>query len=107
MVLEDVFEKRFYAYMLALVSSQIIATTNAYLFHKYVTFKSRLKGRRMIIEFLRFCSTYVITFSLSLTLLPFFVEGFHIDPKLAGAITALICITIGYIGHSRFSFNES
>ena len=100
-----VFTERYYSYMSAMVLGQIIATINAFVFHKYLTFKSTVKGKRIIIEFLRFCLTYVVTFSLSLILLPFFVEIFKIQPKVSAAIVILLSTVISYIGHSRFSFN--
>ena len=106
-ILEDIFTKRYFAYMSAMVLGQIIATINAFIFHKYVTFKSEVKGRRIVTEFFRFCLTYVFTFSLSLILLPLFVEKIHIHPRIAAAIVILICTLISYVGHSRFSFNPT
>ena len=35
---ENIFLERYYAYMLAIVLGHIIATINAFIFHKYVTF---------------------------------------------------------------------
>ena len=90
--------------MSAMVLGQIIAVINAYIFHKYVTFKSAVKGKGIIIEFFRFSMTYGVTFCLSLVLLPFFVEIFHIPPKISGAFVILICTVVSYLGHSRFSF---
>jgi len=104
-IFEDIFTKRYFAYMLAMVLGQIIATINAFLFHKYITFKSKVRGWGIILEFFRFCLTYVFTFSLSLILFPFFVELINIHPRITGAIVILICTLISYVGHSRFSFN--
>lgn len=98
------FSARYIAYMSAMVLGQIIAVINAYIFHKYITFKSTVKGKGIIIEFLRFFMTYVVTFCLSLILLPLFVEIGHITPKISGAFVILICTIISYLGHSRFSF---
>lgn len=98
------FATRYIAYMSALVLQWIIAIINAYISHKYITFKSRVRGREMIIEFFRFSMTYAVTFCLSLILLPIFVEIFHIAPKISFAILILICAAISYLGHSRFSF---
>ena len=102
----NLFTKRYFAYMLAMILSQIIATINAFIFHKNITFKSKVKGKGIIIEFLRFCLTYVVTFCLSLILLPFFAEIFKIQPKISAAIVILICTVISYVGHSRFSFKK-
>ena len=104
---EKIYHERYYAYMLAMVSSQVVTTVNAFAFHKYVTFKSKVKGRGVIFEFYRFCLTYVFTFLLSLLLLPLFVEMFSIHPKLSAALVILISVVISYYGHSRFSFGAT
>lgn len=99
-----IFATRYIAYMSAMVLGQIIAIINAYVSHKYITFKSRVRGRKMIIEFFRFSMTYAVAFCLNLILLPIFVEIFRITPKISVAILILICAAISYLGHSRFSF---
>ncbi len=43
------FSRRYFAYMLAVVLSNFMAILNAYLFHKYVTFKSPVRGKGIII----------------------------------------------------------
>ncbi len=98
------FSARSVAYMCAMVLAQILAVINAYIGHKYITFKSEAKGKAIIAEFFRFSATYVVTFCLSLALLPALVEIGHIDPKISAAIIILICMGISYLGHSRFSF---
>jgi putative flippase GtrA len=103
-VFSYLFSPRYIAYMSAMVLGRIIAVINAYIFHKYITFKSTVRGKGIIIEFFRFSMTYVVTFCLSLILLPFFVEIYHITPKISVAIIILICTIISYLGHSRFSF---
>ena len=103
---ENIFIKRHFAYMLAMVLGHIIATINAFIFHKYVTFRSEVKGWGIIAEYFRFFFTYIITFTLSLILLPFFVEIVHLHPRIAAVIIILICTVISYIGHSRFSFKN-
>lgn len=105
-VFSYLFSTRYIAYMSAMVLGQIIAIVNAYIFHKYITFKSTVKGKGIIIEFFRFSMTYGVTFCLSLILLPSFVEIFHITPKISAAIIILICTIISYLGHSRFSFKR-
>ena len=95
------------AYMSAMVLGQIIAVINAYIFHKYITFKSTARGKQIITEFFRFCMTYVVTFCLSLILLPFFVEVGRIPPKISAAVVILICTIISFLGHSKFSFKDN
>ena len=99
-----VFQKRFMAYMTAAIVSNIIATISAFLFHKHITFQSTVRGKGVIIEFLKFYSTYTVTNILGLLLLPVFVEVFKIDPKIAGALLIPVVAIVSYFGHSRFSF---
>ena len=101
-----VFQKRYMAYMTALVLSNIIATISAFLFHKHITFKSTVKGKGVIIEFFKFSSMYAVTYILGLLLLPFFIEVFKIDPKIAGALLIPVVAIFSYFGHSRFSFKK-
>ena len=44
-IFEDIFAKRYFAYMLAMVLGQIIATINAFLFHKYIKLKQSINGQ--------------------------------------------------------------
>lgn len=106
MLFEGVFRTRYMAYMSANVLSNVIAVINAYIFHKYVTFRSAEKGTSLIIEFLRFSLTYVGTFLLSLVLLPIFVEFLRLTPRFAAALVILVCVIISYVGHSKFSFRN-
>jgi putative flippase GtrA len=101
---ERFFSHRYLAYMSAAVLSNILAIINAYIFHKYITFKSSVKGKGIIFEFTRFFSMYLFSFFLGLVLLPVFVELFHYDPKISAALIIPITTIISYIGHSRFSF---
>jgi len=103
-VLEKIFITRYFAYMSAMILGQFISTINAFIFHKYVTFDSELRGKDIIPEFFRFCLTYIVTFSLSLILLPIFVEIVHFHPRISGALVMLVCTIISYVGHSRYSF---
>lgn len=98
------FPKRYYAYMAAALLGNILAILNAFIFHKYVTFKSDARGKAVIIEFARFFSTYLFTMILGLVLLPFLVEVIGIDPKISGALLIPVTVIISYFGHSRFSF---
>ncbi len=100
------FSTRSIAYMSAMIIAQILAVINAYIFHKYITFQSAVKGLKMIAEFFRFSATYIVTFCLSFILLPLFVEIGNMHPKIAAAIIILICTVISYLGHSRFSFSK-
>jgi putative flippase GtrA len=98
--------QRYFAYMSAAVLSNILAIINAYIFHKYVTFKSRIKGIGIIFEFFKFSTTYLVTFCLSLMILPLFVEILGVTPKIAGGLVICCCTVISYVGHSKFSFRD-
>lgn len=93
--------------MTAAVLSNVLAILNAYIFHKYITFQSSVRGRRIIFEFFRFFSMYLFSIILGLTLLPILVEVFGISPKISAALIIPITTIISYFGHSRFSFSTS
>jgi len=90
----------------AMVMANVVSVINAYIFHRYITFRSPKKGREIITEFIKFCTTYVVVFVLNLLLLPSFVEIGRLSPKVAAALVIPLCTVISYIGHSRFSFGE-
>lgn len=104
--LSYIVSRRYLAYMAAMILGNIIAIVNAYFFHKTITFRSATKGKGAVLEFSRFCMTYLVTFCVSLVLLPLFVEVGGVDPKMAGALVILLCTAISYLGHSRFSFKR-
>ena len=105
-LLTYVFEKRSTAYMTAMVLSNIFAIINAFIFHKRFTFQSQTRGIAVVSEFIRFSTTYVFTFFLSLILLPVFVEIFLVTPEIGGALVILICTVVSYVGHTKFSFSH-
>jgi putative flippase GtrA len=100
------FSKRYLAYMLAQVLSNVLGIINAFIFHKYITFKSPVRGKGIVIEFARFFSTCLFSMIMGLILLPFVVEIIGFDPKISRAILIPIIAIINYFGHSRFSFKD-
>jgi len=100
------FSKRYLAYMLAQLLSNVLGIINAFIFHKYITFKSPVRGNGIIIEFARFFSTCLFSMIMGLILLPFVVEMIGFDPKISRAILIPIIAIINYFGHSRFSFKD-
>jgi putative flippase GtrA len=98
------FTKRLWVYMTAAVLSNILAITNAYIFHKFITFKSPVRGLGIIFELCRFFTTYLFSFIIGLIILPILVEICHIDPIAAGAIQISFTAIISYVCHTRFSF---
>jgi len=101
---ERFFSPRYMAYMSAAVLSNILAISNAFIFHKYITFQSTVHGKGIITEFARFFSTYIFSMILGLILLPVSVEVLGIAPRISAALLIPVTIIISYIGHSRFSF---
>ena len=101
---ERFFSPRYIAYMSAAVLSNILAITNAYIFHRLITFQSKVHGKGIITEFARFFSTYIFSIILGLILLPVSVELLGIEPRISAALLIPVTIIISYIGHSRFSF---
>jgi putative flippase GtrA len=106
-ILASVVASRSAVYMSALTLSNIIAITNAYIFHKYLTFRSPITGFAAITEFFRFASSYAFTFAISLALMPFLVEVIGFNARIAGGLVLLICLVVGYVCHSRFSFGKT
>jgi putative flippase GtrA len=95
------------SYMIAMVLSTVVAVLNAFFFHRTFTFQSRVRGRAVLGELVRFSSTYLFTFILSLFLLPAFVEILGLSARVAGALVVIVCTVFSYLGHSRFSFRKS
>lgn len=107
-IISHMVEKRITAYMLASVMSTIISILNAYIFHKKITFKSKINGiSGIIMEFLKFSCTYSFTFIIGIITLPILVEIFKFNPKIAAAIITLFCTVISYVGHLNFTFRNN
>jgi putative flippase GtrA len=91
------------AYLWAMGVAQVIGTINAYVSHRKITFSDRARGKQLS-EFMKFSFVYIVTFGLTLILMPVFVGGFGIGPELSGFIVICIGTAVSYIGHSRFTF---
>jgi putative flippase GtrA len=105
-IFAHVFSPRYIAYMAAMASTNILSVANAFILHKYWTFRSRTKGIGLMMEFFRFSCTYAFVFALTMLLLPVFTEVFHIAPRISAVIGIIISIIVSYTGHSRFSFKR-
>jgi putative flippase GtrA len=105
LLFKRLFNSYHYSYLPAMIFGNVLSIINAYIFHKYFTFKSRAIGFKLIYEFIRFFMTYVFIMVVSTLLLPIFIEIFNINAKMAGALSIIITTAISYFGHSRFSFN--
>jgi len=102
----DLFVRRYAAYMLAQILANILAIINAFISHKFITFRSNVRGLAVLYEFVRFSAAYLFSFLLSILLLPLTVEILHLSVPIAGALVLLACTVISYLMHSRFSFRN-
>lgn len=91
-------------YLYVLVISQIFSVTNAYVTNKIFVFETSGNYLR---EYVRFASYYTTSFIANLVVLPFLVEGLHVNPIIAqGGIIALSTV-LGFIWHRRITFKDS
>ncbi|MFQ6609458.1 MAG: GtrA family protein, partial [Fidelibacterota bacterium] len=104
---ENLFEKRYAAYMLAMIIGQVLAVVSAFVLHKYFTFKSSASGINALKEFLRFSMTYTFTFAVSLGALPVLVEILHIHPRISAGIITVILAIGSFLIHSRYTFRNT
>ena len=100
------FAIRYVAYTSAQVVGWLIAVANAYLLHKYVTFRSSTRGRAAWSEFFRFMQTYAAMFLFGLVLLPFLVEVVGLGPRVAALVATAIGVGISYVGHRFITFRR-
>lgn len=101
--IQAIFETTHLAYLWAMGVAQVIGTINAYLSHREITFAERARGNKLT-EFIKFSLVYVLTFCLTLVLMPVFIEVFGISAEITGIIVICIGTAVSYLGHSRFSF---
>ena len=101
-----IFATPYFAYTSAQIAGWVIAVANAYVLHKYVTFRSAARGRAAWAEFFRFMQTYVGMFLFGLVLLPFLVEVMGFGPPVAALIATAIGVVISYVGHRFNTFRR-
>jgi putative flippase GtrA len=88
-------------YMYALVASQVIGITNAYICYKLLVFRTRGNVMR---EYLRFYVVYGLAFLINVVLMVVFVDELGVNPLIAQGLIAAIVVVISYLGHSKYSF---
>ncbi|MDR2365455.1 MAG: GtrA family protein, partial [Zoogloeaceae bacterium] len=86
------------------VANHFIAVLNAFIFHRYVVFRSK---NNIVREFLRFNISYVITLVFGLVLIFILVENMDIHPILGQGITTPACVALTYFAHKYFSFGQT
>ena len=88
-------------YMAALVVSTILGVTNAFVCHRWFTFRSRAP---MLRAYLRFYVVYGFQIGATFVLLPVCVEWLRLPPVLAQIVIAVLTTVLTYAGHKRYSF---
>ncbi len=106
LLLKPFFEVQYFAYTSAQVISLGLAYLNAFLCHKYITFRTPVRGKKIFIEFIRFCMTNAVIAVFDFVWMPMLVELGHLSPILAAAIIIPIRGVFSYFGHLHFSFRK-
>ena len=93
-------------YFLSLGLSYLFATLLAFALHRRYTFG--VSGRdRLVTDFLRFESVYVVMLAINAALLPALVEGAGWPTLVAQAVCVVVTTVTSYLGHRFFSFRHS
>ena len=90
-------------YMVALVISQIVCTTIAFIVYKVGVFRTRGNVAR---EFRSFATFYLLNYIVNWACLPFLVEVAGLSPIIAQWIFTAGVAVGSYMWHSRISFRQ-
>ena len=90
-------------YLAIQVLSTVINITTAYLFYKFIVFRTRGNYVR---EYLRFYVVYAMPIVLGFTFFPFAIEVLKMNAYLAQALTTFVIAIISYFGHKHVSFRD-
>lgn len=92
-------------YLVSLVLSYALATLVAFVLHRRLTFG--VTGReRMLVDFLRFESVYVVMLAANALLLGLLVGMLGLPSWLAQALSLIVTTVMSYLGHKFFSFRR-
>jgi putative flippase GtrA len=91
-------------YLAILVVAHVLAVSNAFLGHKYLTFKVR---GHLLKDYLRFNVAYLGALAIGLIGLPFLVEICHLHPLASQAILSTITVLSSYLLHKHLSFRRA
>ncbi len=103
-LMEESFNEKYQAYMIAIILSQFFGIVHSFFSHKYITFKSQKTGRHMFAEFFKFSFAYTGTFLLSIVLLPLITELLVIDPRISVIMVMAIIAVGSYLLNSKYVF---
>jgi putative flippase GtrA len=96
---------RVIGYLGSLYASYAIATLLAFYLHRRFTFRVSRSGR-VLVDFLRFQSIYVVSLIVNTAALPLLVESLGMNALVAQGIIVIVTTAISYVGHKRFSFRR-
>lgn len=96
---------RVVGYLGSLYLSYAIAIVLAFLLHRRYTFRVAGSGR-VLVDFLRFCSVYVVSLAVNTLALPLLVEVGGLVPLVAQALIVVVTTLISFFGHKFFSFRR-
>ncbi|MBI1753950.1 MAG: GtrA family protein [Acidobacteria bacterium] len=91
-------------YLGILVLVHLVAVSNAFLGHKYLTFQVR---GNLLKDYLRFNLAYLGVLAVGLIGLPFLVEVCRLHPLAGQAILNLLTILSSYLLHKHLSFRRA
>ena len=90
-------------YMIALVTSQVVCTTVAFLIYKMFVFRTR---GNIVKEFGSFVTFYLLNYTANWILLPILVEVGGMSPIWAQSGFVVALAVSSYFWHSRISFQK-
>jgi putative flippase GtrA len=93
-------------YLGSLYLSYVAAIGLAFVLHRRFTFRANNTGGRVLVDFLRFSSVYVVALAINSVGLPLLVEVGHLPALAAQAIMVGVTTVISYVGHKYFSFRR-
>lgn len=88
-------------YLILLLSCNILAITNAYIWYKLLVFRTRGNWLR---EYLRFYLVYGAAMLLGMGLVFVLVQVFGVHPVLANTVTTAVTVICSFFGHRHVSF---
>ena len=91
-------------YLIIQLLSHVASVTNAFVWHRRVTFRS---AGAWWPEFVRFNLSYLGTLALGLIALPALIAGLGLHPLVAAAIVMLLTMTVSFFAHRGFSFRRA
>lgn len=90
-------------YMVVLLLTHVVGTTNAFLTYRYIVF--RVRGR-FFIDLGRFVLVYLGAFAFNLVALPLLVEGLGLNVLFVQGAIIVVTVASSYLGHKYFSFRR-